>query len=98
MNVEVRNDKGSESGGSSGGGKKGNGKSGNQNPLIVSSDLTSAQNLDKSFTGIANIGMSRTSLMGTSSWGVTGMVWFNFKQFAVTGRYTKIQFSKNKLL
>lgn len=93
MNVDVRNDKGSESSGgtSSGGGKKGGGKSSNSNPMIVSSDLTSAQNLDKSFTGIANIGVSRTSLMGTSSWGVTGMVWFNFKQFAINSRYTKIK-------
>lgn len=92
MNVDVRNDRGSESGGSSGGGgKKSGGKSGNSNPMIISSDLTSAQNLDKSFTGIANIGISRTSLMGTSSWGVTGMVWFNFKQFAINSRYTKIK-------
>ena len=98
MNVEVRNDKGSESSGSSGGGKKGNGKSRNANPLIVSSDLTSAQNLDKSFTGIANIGMSRTSLMGTSSWGVTGMVWFNFKQFAINSRYTKIKMNQSGTL
>ena len=91
MNVDVRNDRGSESSGSSGGGGKKNSKSGNSNPMIISSDLTSAQNLDKSFTGIANIGMSRTSLMGTSSWGVTGMIWFNFKQFAINSRYTKIK-------
>ena len=91
MNVDVRNDKGSESS-SSGGGKGGkNTKSSNSNPIIVSSDLTSAQNLDKSFTGIANIGMSRSSLLGTSSWGVTGMVWFNLKQFAINSRYTMIK-------
>jgi hypothetical protein len=91
MNVDVRNDRGSESSGS-GGGKGGkNGKSGNSNPIIVSSDLTSAQNLDKSFTGIINVGMARSSLMGTSSWGVTGMVWFNLKQFAINSRYTMIK-------
>lgn len=96
MNVDVRNDRGSESGsGNGGGGKKGGSKSGNANPMIISSDLTSAQNLDKSFTGIANIGVSRTSLMGTSSWGVTGMIWFNFKQFAVNSRYTKIKMSQS---
>lgn len=100
MNVDVRNDKGSESGGgtSSGGGKKGGGKSSNSNPMIVSSDLTSAQNLDKSFTGIANIGISRTSLMGTSSWGLTGMIWFNFKQFAINSRYTKIKMNQSGTL
>jgi hypothetical protein len=95
MNVDVRNDKGSESSSSSsgggGGGKKGSAKAGNSNPMIISSDLTSAQNLDKSFTAIANVGLSRTSLMGTSSWGVTGMIWMNFKQFAISSRYTKIK-------
>lgn len=100
MNVDVRNDRGSESSNSnnSGGGKKGGGKSSNPNPMIISSDLTSAQNLDKSFTGIANIGVSRTSLMGTSSWGVTGMVWFNFKQFAINSRYTKIKMNQSGTL
>ena len=86
MNVDARNDK-------SGGG---NGKSSQRsNPIIVSSDYTNAQNLDRSFTGIINIGMSQSSLTGTSSWGVTSMVWFNFRQFALSGRYTKIHFSGN---
>jgi hypothetical protein len=39
--------------------------------------------------------MSQSSLTGTSSWGVTSMTWFNLKQFAISGRYSKIQFSKN---
>jgi len=84
MNVDARNDKG------------GNGKSSQRgNPIIVSSDYTNAQNLDRSFTGIINIGMSQSSLTGTSSWGVTSMVWFNFRQFALSGRYTKTHFSGN---
>jgi hypothetical protein len=87
MNVDARQENGS----SKGGGKSG----GRNNPVIVSSDLTSAQNLDRSFTGIINVGMSQSSLTGTSSWGVTSMIWFNLKQFAISGRYSKIQFSKN---
>lgn len=90
MNVDARQENGS-----GGGGKGGGKKSGNSNPVIVSSDLTSAQNLDRSFTGIINVGMSQSSLTGTSSWGVTSMIWFNLKQFAISGRYSKIQFSKN---
>ena len=83
MNVDARQENGSS-------------KSGRKtNPVIVSSDLTSAQNLDRSFTGIINVGMSQSSLTGTSSWGVTSMIWFNLKQFAISGRYSKIQFSKN---
>jgi hypothetical protein len=85
MNVDARQENGSSKGKSSG----------RNNPIIVSSDLTSAQNLDKSFTGIINIGMSQSSLTGTSSWGVTSMTWFNLKQFAISGRYSKIKFSKN---
>ena len=95
MNVDARQENGS---GGDGGGKssKGGGKSSaTSNPVIVSSDLTSAQNLDRSFTGIINVGMSQSSLTGTASWGVTSMIWFNLKQFAISGRYSKIQFSKN---
>ena len=94
MNVDARQDKGS-SGSSGGGSKKSGGSSARNNPVIVSSDLTSAQNLDKSFTGIINVGMSQSSVTGSSSWGVTSMIWFNFKQFALSGRYSKIHFSKN---
>lgn len=98
MNVDARQDKGSSESSSSGGGggsKKSSSSAARNNPVIVSSDLTSAQNLDKSFTGIINVGMSQSSLTGTASWGVTSMIWFNFKQFALSGRYSKIQFSKN---
>jgi hypothetical protein len=97
MNVDARNDKGDNSsgGGGNGGSKKGGSSSAKNNPIIVSSDLTSAQNLDKSFTGIMNIGMSQSSVTGASSWGLTGMVWFNFKQFALSSKYSKIHFSKN---
>lgn len=86
MNVDAHDEKGGSNGG---------GKSTRNNPIIVSSDLTSAQNLDRSFTGIINIGMSQSSMTGTASWGVTSMVWFNLKQFALNGRYTKIHFSGN---
>lgn len=100
MNVDVRNDKGSDnSGGSSGGGgRKSSSSQSRSNPIIVSSDLTSAQNLDRSFTGIINIGMSQSSMTGTSSWGVTSMVWFNLKQFALNGRYTVMKMNNKGTL
>jgi hypothetical protein len=89
MTTDANNDKGN---GSKGGGK------GKTNPIIISSDLTSAQNMDRSFTPIINVGMSQSSMTGTSSWGLNSMIWLNFKQFALTGRYTKMHFSKNKKL
>ncbi len=39
--------------------------------------------------------MSQSSMTGMSNWGITSMIWFNFKQFALSGKYTKINFSKN---
>jgi hypothetical protein len=99
MNIDAQTDKGSDNSSSGGGGSKKSGRNGGGgNPVIISSDLTSAQNLDKSFTGIINIGMSQSSLTGSSSWGVTSMIWLNFKQYALSGRYTKIQYNKSGTL
>jgi hypothetical protein len=100
MNVDQQNqnDSKDDNGGGGGGGGKGGkngGKGGTTNPLIVSSDFTTAQNLDKSFTPILNLSMNQSSMTGMSSWGLTSMIWFNFKQFALSGKYTKINFSKN---
>ena len=90
MSVDSKNEK--EGGSGSG---KGNARS---NPVTVSSDSTNAQNLDRSYTGIINVGMSRSSVTGSSSWGINSMIWFNFQQFALTGRYTKIHYSKSHKL
>jgi hypothetical protein len=87
------NNGGSKSGGGKGGGSKA--KASNSNPMLVQSDLTTAQNLNGSFTPILNLGLSQSSMTGASSWGLTGMIWMNFKQFALSGRYTKMQFSKS---
>ena len=98
MNVDQQNQNDAKSDNSSSGGKgskSGSKGGGRTNPLIVSSDLTTAQNLDKTFTPILNLSMSQSSMTGMSSWGLTSMVWFNFRQFALSGKYTKINFSKN---
>ncbi len=99
---DASNDQKTETSSSSGGGKSGGGKSSssrakasNSNPMLVQSDLTTAQNLNGSFTPILNLGLSQSSMTGASSWGLTGMIWMNFKQFALSGRYTKMQFSKS---
>jgi hypothetical protein len=99
------NDQKTETSSSGGGGKSSGGKGGgskakasNSNPMLVQSDLTTAQNLNGSFTPILNLGMSQSSMTGASSWGLTGMIWMNFKQFALSGRYTKMVFSKSGAL
>lgn len=94
MSIDAHN--GGESSSSSESGGKGGkaGGSARSNPILVSSDLTTAQNLDRTFTPILNLGMAQSSMTGMSSWGLTGMIWFNFKQFALSSRYTKIHFSR----
>lgn len=94
MNSDSKQEKGESGGGSKSGkgGKSGNARS---NPVIVQSDLTTAQNLDRSFTPILNLGISRSSMTGASSWGLTSMTWLNFKQFALSGRFTKMHYSKS---
>ncbi len=93
---DASNDQKTESGGGGGkskGGGGGKSKAGS-NPMLVQSDFTTAQNLNGSFTPILNLSMSQSSMTGSSSWGLTGMIWLNFKQFALSGRYTKMQFNK----
>jgi hypothetical protein len=100
MNNDAHNDNGS-SGGSSGGGKgggKSGGKSGTSNPLIISSDLTTAQNLDKTFTPILNLGMNRSSMTGLSSVGATAMIWANLNQFALSAKWTKLNYNKKQTI
>jgi len=96
MNNDAHNDNGSGGTSSSKSGKSGG--NARSNPIIVSSDITSAQNLNKSYTPIINVGTSRSSMTGLSSYGVTAMIWLNFEQFALSTRYTKIHFNKSKKL
>lgn len=96
---DASNDQKTESSSSGSGGKSksssSKAKASNSNPMIVQSDLTTAQNLNGSFTPILNLGLSQSSMTGASSWGLAGMIWMNFKQFALSGRYTKMMFSKS---
>ena len=60
---------------------------------MIASDLTTAQNPDNTFSAIMNVGVSKNSMAGDKSYGVTGMIWSNLNQFAVSSRYTKITFN-----
>ena len=87
---------------SKGGGGKSSSKSGGRaqarvNPILFNSDFTGGQSLDRSINVIATGGISQSSMAGDMSWGVTGMVWSNLQQFALSGRYTKMNFDGGKL-
>ena len=77
---------------------KGSGKSqARVNPIIYSSDFTVAPAADSDISIIASLGMSQSSLMGNSSWGLSSMIWSTLNQFAVSGRYTLMNFNDGKL-
>jgi hypothetical protein len=66
------------------------------NPIIYSSDFTIAPSVDV-ISVIASAGLSQSSLMGNTSWGVSTMIWSTLDQFALSGRYTKMNFNSGKL-
>jgi hypothetical protein len=66
------------------------------NPIIYSSDFTVAPTTDV-VSIIASVGMSQSSLMGNTSWGISSMIWSTFDQFALSGRYTLMNFNEGKL-
>ena len=77
---------------------KGSGKSqARVNPIIYSSDFTVAPAADSDISIIASLGMSQSSLMGNTSWGVSSMIWSTLNQFALSGRYTIMNFNDGKL-
>lgn len=77
---------------------KGSGKSqARVNPIIYSSDFTVAPAANSDISIIASLGMSQSSLMGNTSWGISSMIWSTFNQFALSGRYTIMNFNDGKL-
>lgn len=77
---------------------KGSGKSqARVNPIIYSSDFTVAPAADSDLSIIASLGMSQSSLMGNTSWGLSSMIWSTLNQFAISGRYTMMNFNDGKL-
>jgi hypothetical protein len=67
------------------------------NPILFNSDLTGGQTMDGSVNLVVTSGISQSSMAGDVSYGLTGMVWSNLKQFALSGRYTKMHFGEGKL-
>ncbi len=67
------------------------------NPIIYSSDFTVAPAADSDLSVIASLGMSQSSLMGNTSWGISSMIWSTLNQFALSGRYTVMNFNDGKL-
>jgi hypothetical protein len=69
----------------------------NLNPLLLASDLTTAQSLDGRYSAIISMGVSRSSMAGDVSYGANAMVWSTLDQYAVSSNYTKMKFDEGKL-
>jgi hypothetical protein len=67
------------------------------NPMLVASDLTTAQGPDLKYSAIVSFGVSKSSMAGNESWGATALIWSTLKQFALSGGYTKMDFNKGQL-
>ena len=64
---------------------------------MISSDLTTAENQDGTFSAIANVGISRSSMAGDITYSLTSMTWSTLDQFALSGGITKMDFKDGKL-
>lgn len=69
----------------------------NLNPLLLASDLTTAQSIDGRYSAILSMGVSRSSMAGDVSYGANAMIWSTLDQYAVSSNYTKMKFEDGKL-
>ena len=60
------------------------------NPVQVKADMMAMQTMLGSYDGVISMGASQTSLFGDTTYGLTGMVWSNFRQFSINGSYSKV--------
>jgi len=72
-------------------------KNNESNPLLFGSDLSLIESPDRTFNAIISLGLSKSSLMGNESYSVNSMIWSTFKQFALSGGYSRMSFNMGKL-
>lgn len=67
-------------------------------PILISANYMTMQNLDGSFNQVASFGMSKNSLTGGTSYNLNSMIWSNLKQFSLSLSKTEILFNHDKKL
>jgi hypothetical protein len=67
---------------------EGDSKKSTQPPVVIA-NLAAIQSLDGSYMPAATFGISKSSLLGDESFGVSTMVWFDLSQVLVNGNYNK---------
>ena len=59
-------------------------------PIQLRADMMSNQSLYGTYDFVTSLNASRSSLYGDVSYGLTGMVWSNLRQFSLNGSYNKV--------
>jgi len=67
------------------------------NPIMVNSDLTTAQTPDGKFVPIISLGMSQSSATGESSWGTSAMIFADLKSFALSANKSDLIIKNGEL-
>jgi len=67
-------------------------------PILISANYMTMQNLDGSFNQVASFGLSKSSLTGGASYNINSMIWSNLKQFSLSLSKTEIIFNHDKKL
>jgi len=60
-----------------------------KSPPIVVANLAAIQALDGSYMPAATFGISKSSLLGDESFGISTMIWFDLSQIVLNGNYNK---------
>jgi hypothetical protein len=77
--------------------KKDEKKQKNMNPMLLASDLTTAQSIDGTYAVMLSSGVSKTSMAGDESYGASAIIWSTLDQYVLSANYTKMDFSGGKL-
>jgi hypothetical protein len=67
------------------------------NPMLIASDLTSAQSVDGKYTVMLSMGVSQSSMAGDKSYGANAIVFSTLDQYVISSNYTKMDFGGGKL-
>ena len=68
----------------------------NTAPPIIVANVSSMQGIDGKFQQAFTMGLSKSSLKGDKSYGVTSMVWSNLKQYMLMGTFSKLFFKEGR--
>ena len=69
----------------------------NLSPPIISANLLSQQGPDGTYSYATNFGVSRSSMLGTETYGLNAMVYTNMQQFMLTANYSKVHIKTEKV-